>query len=115
MQAVKRCEFFTYGLDTEDCNLYESDAEAGHLEEDPNFIHGPRICPTGEVMGGCGQVASKYGFRHPQTYFQIILGIKWRYLQPLRPFLIATAPRNAWYDYTFHYACIHETERDSRH
>ena len=61
-QYVKRCEFFTYELDTEDCNLYESDAEAGHLVEDPNFIHGPRICPTGVVMGGCGQVVSKYGF-----------------------------------------------------
>lgn len=50
-QATKRCEFFTYGLDTEDCNLYESDAEAGHLVEDPNFIFGPRICPTGIYDG----------------------------------------------------------------
>ena len=56
-QAVKRCEFFTYELDTEDCNLYESDAEAGHLVEDPNFIHGPRICPTGDYeVWGCFKI-----------------------------------------------------------
>ena len=50
-QATERCEFFTYRLDTEDCNLYESDAEAGHLVEDPNFLFGPRICPTGIYDG----------------------------------------------------------------
>ena len=43
------CEYFTYELDTKDCNLYEVDAEAGTLVEDPNFVHGPRICPTGST------------------------------------------------------------------
>ena len=44
-----RCEFFTYGLDTEDCNLFEGQAGAGNLVEDNDFIHGPRICPTGKT------------------------------------------------------------------
>ena len=47
---VKRCEFFIYGVHTEDCNLYESDAEEAELVEDTNSIYGPRICPSGEVM-----------------------------------------------------------------
>ena len=45
-QATKLCEFFTYKLDTRDCNLYESGAQMGTLVEEINFIHGPRICHT---------------------------------------------------------------------
>lgn len=65
-QSVKMCEYFTYELDTEDCNLYEVDAEAGTLVEDPNFVHGPRICPTGSY----GKRLASIGFKIHKANFR---------------------------------------------
>ena len=42
------CEFFTFLLDSKKCLLYKIDAEQIDLKNNPNLIHGPRICPTGE-------------------------------------------------------------------
>ena len=66
-QSVKICDYFTYELDTEDCNLYDAvDAEAGNLVEDPNFVHGPRICPT----GSCGKLLTNIGLNIDKANFR---------------------------------------------